>query len=166
MLAASATNVSFYQLIYANRTATNLDDVIHTPTSVSYDAESDKAILTFASDLEDLSTGDGTYRLRIGTAENIPVAPIELVADDDPGSSFDSATFIGAVSSSVILSSEIASGESYPLDFPGSNDEPGHREISLQNHLEAEGDSAAGIQTIAYNFMESYGKDLEGKAPF
>ncbi|MCA9214910.1 MAG: hypothetical protein KDB27_17685, partial [Planctomycetales bacterium] len=163
---ASARNISFYQLHFTNGTVSNADDVIHTPTNVSYDAASDKAVLTFAADLAELSTGEGTYRLRIGTGEDIPVAPIELAANDDPGSSFGTSTFIGSVASSVVISSEISTGESYPIEFPGSNDEPGHREISLQGHLQADADAFPGIQAIPYNFMEIYGKDSQGNTLF
>jgi hypothetical protein len=67
--AVAAQDASFYRLIFTNATATNTDDVVYEPTSVVYDPSADKATLTFAADLDQLGSGVGTYRLRIGGGE-------------------------------------------------------------------------------------------------
>ena len=56
----SATNPKFYSLIATRGTVENTDDQILNPTQVTYDAAADKAVLTFASDLDSLATGTGT----------------------------------------------------------------------------------------------------------
>jgi len=75
----SVVNPSFYQLIFTRDTVENTDDGAPIlPTSVAYDPVSDKAVLTFATDLDLLPTGPGTYRLRIGTNEAAPPVPLQL----------------------------------------------------------------------------------------
>ncbi|HND55888.1 MAG TPA: hypothetical protein PLV92_25905, partial [Pirellulaceae bacterium] len=66
---------AFYRLIFSRDTVENTDDVTFTPASVQYDPVSDKAVLTFAANIDQLPTGVGTYRLRIGTNETLPAAP-------------------------------------------------------------------------------------------
>lgn len=92
---ASATDPKFYQLMRTQETARNTDDEVFTPDTVTYSAEKGLAILKFASDLENLgagSPGEGTFRLRVGTDEGQPLAPVDVVVGADPGSSFDTAT--------------------------------------------------------------------------
>ena len=74
--APSAENPNFYKLIFTNDTVTNADDTEYTPVSVDYDDAQDLAILTFANDLDLLGSGEGTFRLRIGTDEATPPTPI------------------------------------------------------------------------------------------
>ena len=71
----SAENPDFYQLILTRDTVTNTDDAVFTPTDVSYDPDTDRAVLTFAAPLDQLA-GPGTFRLRIGTDEEIPPVPV------------------------------------------------------------------------------------------
>ncbi|HND56653.1 MAG TPA: hypothetical protein PLV92_29745, partial [Pirellulaceae bacterium] len=70
----------YYQLIFTQETVRNTDDVVFTPTSISYDPATDKARLTFAAPLNELTyptwhslagqpVGHGTFRLRVGTNE-------------------------------------------------------------------------------------------------
>ena len=93
----SVVDPRFYQLIFTNDTATNLDNgPTHTPTFIEYDPAIDKATLTFEAPIDQLSTGPGTYRLRIGTDEVAPQAPAAVDFVVDPGSSFDTATFLGS----------------------------------------------------------------------
>src|SRR5262249_43336103 len=66
---------AFYQLLFTNDTVHNQDDVIYRPTSVQYDPSTDMAVLQFAQNIEQLGSGAGTFRLRIGTDESIPLAP-------------------------------------------------------------------------------------------
>ena len=59
---ATAQNPNFYQLIYTKETARNTDDVVHTPATVTYYADRDKAVLNFANDIDQLS-GPGTVSI-------------------------------------------------------------------------------------------------------
>ena len=64
-------------------------------------------------------------------------------------------------SQGVLLSSRIDT-QVYPLDFPGSNEEPGHREISDSGvgdeHIEGNiKDTTTGISTVRYIFRNVYG---------
>jgi hypothetical protein len=88
---ASAQNPSFYQLIKTQDTARNTDDIWFYPTTVVYDAALDRAVLTFATNLDQLDTSDpgaATFRLRIGTAETLPLAPVAYTPSTNPGTSF------------------------------------------------------------------------------
>ena len=157
---ASATDPSFYDLIFTNDTATNLDDVTFRPDSVEYSPATDKATLTFSANIHNLG-GAGTYRLRIGTDEGTPQAPIETTVLADPGDAFRTAdTTIGDLSAvgntSQILSAGIEA-QSYTLDFPGSNSEPGHREIEAERHIILGADDTDGVTTVFYNFQDNYG---------
>ncbi|QDV57113.1 hypothetical protein Mal33_31140 [Rosistilla oblonga] len=74
----SAENPRFYTLIFTQDSVSNRDDVEIAPTRVVYNPAADTATLVFDSDLSDLVGGDGgigTFRLRVGTAEAIPLAP-------------------------------------------------------------------------------------------
>ncbi|MEO1981476.1 MAG: matrixin family metalloprotease, partial [Fuerstiella sp.] len=50
----------------------------------------------------------------------------------------------------------------FPFDFPGAGDEPGHREIEVENHLG--GGAGSGTSKINYNFRLDYGSDPQGNA--
>ncbi|MAD79946.1 MAG: hypothetical protein CMJ50_03755, partial [Planctomycetaceae bacterium] len=169
----SAENPDFYRLFLTNDTVRNTDDsAAHTPTSVAYYPDLDKAILQFAVPIDELS-GPGTFRLRIGTDEATPAVPITVSVPADttipalptqPGSSFDTALDIGGLTTtSVILDSSI-DPQQFTLDFAGTNDEPGHRDIPSppENHLLVSRDSSAAITTQAYNFQDVYGQDNFG----
>ncbi len=103
---ASAENPQFYQLIFTGHsnqftgdfnTASNADDVRFNPTSVQYDPTLDRAVLTFSADLANLSTGAGTYRLRIGTNEPTPSPPTVVATNGDPGASVSASKDLGAL---------------------------------------------------------------------
>ncbi|MBM4092493.1 MAG: hypothetical protein FJ276_24180, partial [Planctomycetes bacterium] len=163
----TAQNPTFYQLIFTGETVNTGDDQVRYPTSVQYDPVTDRAILTFAQPLHQL-VGTGTYRLRIGTDESQPLAPRDDIAvpaegtANAPGSSFATAMDLSAAnlaSRGLLLSSEIVS-PNYPLDFPGGNDEPGHRAIDwVETHLYRGADVVPGITTYYYNFQDVYGFD-------
>jgi len=267
--AASAQNPNFYRLLFTKNTAENTDDVLSLPVSVVYSAANNTSTLTFANDIDKLS-GAGTYRLRIGTDEAIPLAPVttsfsetfvnsfgttgaalatvtiepvvsidgnpitlafrkaalggngapgvavagrvitvtlntdggttasqlswalnlnaaasRLVrtsitgnpntnltltssnidfAFSDPGSSFGNSVSLGTLTDqSRIISGQIIS-RAYPFDFPGSSDEPGHRQIDVpdESHLEQPLDQDPQISTFYYNFQRNYGFTPQG----
>ena len=184
-----AENEDFYQLLFTGHTnefaddfdtVTNTDDVAYTPSQVTYDAGTQSAVLSFDNDLHALSeSGAGTYRLRIGNDEfveqdnQLPPIPDELAIETDPGSSFETAEDLGELDvKSQIVSQEIEP-QWFPLELPGADDEPGHRDIQVQTHLYGypvslypdgidpadfhQADIWPGISTLAYNFQDIYG---------
>jgi hypothetical protein len=167
--ATSAENPAFYQLIFTNDTVRNDDDAVYTPSSVSYDPLANKSILTFASSLDLLGSGTGTFRLRVGTSENPkPATPVSVAVSGDVASDFAGAntTALGtlsasAVSSLVVASSISATDPSYPLDYPGAEDELGHRDIPVESHFCGPVDGV-GVPSRAYNFQSLYGVDPSG----
>lgn len=162
----AAQTLSFYKLIATKETVSSLDDVVHNPTGAVYSAASNTVTLTFAQDIALLS-GAGSYRLRVGNSESLPIAPSLVTPGADPGSSFGTAnTSLGAINastnSSTVISSSI-SPQFVAFSFPGANDEPGHREIEVENHLGGGADTgASGIPFIEYNFKSNYGFDPSG----
>ncbi len=173
-----AENADLYQLVFTGDTANNQDDVVFVPDTVNYDAAADQAVLTFASDLHELidpDTGDpigaGSFRLRIGTNESIPMPPLVIVPSTDVGSSFGAAFDIGTLEGQSRLVSTDIEAQPFSLDYPGANDEPGHREIpgevagDFDNHLNPlfGPDSTDGATTILYNFQANYGVDNLGQ---
>ena len=70
----------FYQLIFTNDTVQNTDDVVYHPKLVTYNPASDLATLVFDEPLDQLGSGPGTFRLRIGTDEALPLPPLSSVA--------------------------------------------------------------------------------------
>lgn len=149
-----ATNPSYYKLIFTNDTATNTDDVTFTPTSAVYSAQNDMVTLTFANDLALLSTGAGTYRLRIGTNEPTPTPPTQTTLTSDPGSSFTSAHNIGPLGAAGQILTAAIQPQDYDIIWPGASNQPGHRDIpQAESHLDDDAaDILGGVSTIFYNF--------------
>src|SRR5687767_3498727 len=141
--ATSATRPEFYRLYVTRNTLDPADDTEILPTSVEYDAATDLVKLIFgqAASLDGLVGPDGSrdpiksFRLRIGTSEARRIATqVTPLGVNDPGSSFATAhdlgttVSIGAQGASLSLSQAI-DAQPYDLDWPGGNDEPGHRDI-------------------------------------
>ncbi len=160
----TAEDPSFYQLIHTGETVNTDDDQVVNPTSVQYNADTDMAVLTFSAPIEDLVAA-GTYRLRIGTDETQPLVPIGVPVLQDPGSSFVTAMDLTGANlddAALMLSTDIRSSL-FPLDYPGGNDEPGHRDIDwIETHLNGGADVTPGITTYYYNFQDEYGFDPQG----
>ncbi len=97
--AATAQNRNFYQLHATRNTVENTDDVVHLPTSVSYSATTNTAVLTFANPIDQLS-GNGQYRLRIGTDEAIPLPPTTSSYSEQFSSTFGTT---GAAAATVTI---------------------------------------------------------------
>jgi hypothetical protein len=110
-----------------------------------------------------LVSGDGTTD--IATPNATPLV-MRLVWSGGQGSSFDTAANLGVLNSTGVIYSSAIDPQVYALDFPGDNDEPGHRDTNLAaaQHLPDAADSAAGITTIRYNFRSLYGFDPQGNA--
>ncbi|MCY3007183.1 MAG: tandem-95 repeat protein [Planctomycetota bacterium] len=77
--AGSSENPDFYQLLYTANTVRNTDDITFKPERVTYNASANTATLRFSSDI-DLLPGpfipSSSFRLRIGTRETTPIAPV------------------------------------------------------------------------------------------
>ena len=182
---SSAENPGFYQLRFTGHTdefdadfdtVNDLDDVVHLPTNVSYDAETNVAVLTFASNINELDNdlpgvdradGTGTYRLQVGLNSATPLnnTPDNVLPTSDPGDQFSTAFDLGEVFSRGVEVIGAIDPRVAPLPYPGSNDEPGHRDIPIENHF-INGDFASdlfpGATTIFYNFRDDYGFDPAG----
>ncbi len=120
-----ATNPNFYQLIFTNETVQTTDDVVYKPIAVQYYADTDRAVLTFGAPLHQLGSGAGTFRLRIGTDEPLPLSPKTVTPAADPGSSFETAMDL---SSSFHLGTTLEVIGSGSLDYGRSEvQHHGHR---------------------------------------
>ena len=131
-----------------------------------YNAAQDMAVLTFSQPLEQL-VGAGTYRLRIGTDEQQPLPPVDVPVTVEPGSSFGTAmdlTSQNLGANGLLLSSAIVS-PSFVLDYPGGNDEPGHRDIDWieRSSWRRWRTVPRGSRRIYYNFQDEYGFDPSGQ---
>jgi hypothetical protein len=281
----SAENPQFYRLIFTHDSVENTDDITFFPTSVQYDPAADTATLTFAGDLDTLPVppghadaglpiGPGTWRLRVGTDEALPLPPLtvrpaieatsdfgtggavsvsfaatsdfgkavtlsfsdaalgagvapqvsvagnaiqvvlntanagttanELVAalNGNPaanrligtaisggdgttplvgggarslrvlglGSSYETSYELGQLGAQSLLVASSIDPQSFALDLPGGQDEPGHRDIptevgsGFEQHINPNfgPDVQDGVTTILYNFRQVYGFDAQG----
>ncbi len=177
---ASAERPDFYQLRFTGHsdqftpdvdTAHDMDDVVHLPTSVAYDATTNRATLTFATPLDQLDNGGvdgaGTYRLQIGLNNATPLKnrPTHVDATTDPGDTFTTATDLGEVFARGVLIDAAIDTRVDPIRYPGAVDEIGHRDIPAENHFvfgEFASDLNPGATTILYNFQDVYGVDPDG----
>lgn len=143
---------TLFQLIFTGSsggTATTNDDVTYNPTSVTYDAAKNMATLKFGTDaspipLDQLGSGPGTYRLRIGdNATNGGTLNI-AVAPGQAGSMFSNAFGVGQIdatntltSQSVVITgaaiqapgSSALNNAAYNLLWPGAKTDPGQRNL-------------------------------------
>ncbi len=170
---------AFYQLLLTQDTARPNDDSVFRPISISYDPAVDMAELTFASDIDQLAGGVGTFRLRIGQRDDVvsltnpqtltPLSPA------DPSSTVETALDLNAGAAistgfTRLVNQDIGTtdGSLLPIQYPGSNFEPGHRDIQDENHLAATADANPGITTAFYNFSigRSYGVNASNQPVF
>lgn len=81
--ARSVENTDFYDLLYSANTVRNTDDISFKPISVRYNASANTATLRFAGDIDSLPgpfVPSSTFRLRVGTRETTPLAPVHSEA--------------------------------------------------------------------------------------
>ncbi|MFN9626573.1 MAG: matrixin family metalloprotease, partial [Planctomycetota bacterium] len=178
----------FYNLIATGDSVSPFDDRVFNPIKVTFDPATKMASLQFAGPINALA-GSGTYRLRVGSDSpissviNPTTVPLVTPAADPQG--FLSGAFninAGApisASFSSILQQEIRTvSDPLRIDFPGSSQEPGHRDIQEDRSLRSPDviwgppnfvpDPDVEIRTIRYNFMENqaYGVDTSGRRLF
>lgn len=166
--ATSAQDVRLYQLIATNETATNLDDSFTFPDIATYDADENTVTLQFSDDIDALF-GAGSYRLRVGNrlTNDVwpPAPPTPFVSAAEPGPIDANAANLGSLTganASRTIDGEInilgATGQDpFPFDFPGAEDEPGHRQVEAQTHINGDADAEPEILTQFYNFDPVYG---------
>ncbi len=167
---ASVLNPQFYQLISSNGTLTTADDAAAVvPSLVQYYPNADRVTLRFQRNLDQYVTAvGGELRLRVGTNESRPMAPVVIdTTATDPGSSFADPldlstnwTPAAGTSQSVLIDSKIENTTPFVLDFPGGSDEPGNRQIRMQDNLRLGADTVDGISTFFYNFQGQLGTYL------
>ena len=164
-----AVKPEYYQVVYTRNTLGGGDDIVFRPVSVSYDASLNRVALSFSRNLDafvDPITSQplpiSTLRLRIGNSESPTGSPVTVVNPaSDPGSRFDNATDLGGAwlagpgSKSAIVNSVIQNPTPYTLDFPGANDELGHRDNVYQHHVNRV--DSDGIAVVNYNFALELG---------
>ncbi len=172
----SVINPNYYQLFHTAGTLTNADDTRILPNSVRYYPESDRVTLNFPRNLDELTNSAnvvlplGELRLRIGTNEAVPLPPVVVTPTTDAADTFAGATNLSnannlnnnwtpgvAGSQSVLINSAIVNTSPYVLDFPGGSDEPGNRQIRMQDNLRLGADAIDGTSVIFYNFQPSLG---------
>ncbi len=151
----SATKKEFYELIRTQGTTTTTDDTVINPISVTYNATTGKAVLTFDTNV--LTTA-GTYRLRIGTSE--PKDIITTLTPATAGTSFDTASDLGAAftnpsGTQTVQFTDTITSVSTPVIFPGSPDDPGERPTGAEQHVMG-GSNNGDIPVQYYNFKAIY----------
>jgi hypothetical protein len=180
LLQSAAENVNFYQLVFKGSNGT---DVVVKPRSVSYSALTNIATLSFGGALSRLAdptsaNGEflqGEFRLRIGTDEGLPAAPVRVDCQCEAGDSFAGAVDLsGALGSvaggtrSIVLDGTITNADLFPFELPGGPDMPGRRNLRSEDPSRLQGaapldyfrnrgaDSQPGITQFLYNFQTSY----------
>ncbi|NND99694.1 MAG: hypothetical protein HKN47_20440, partial [Pirellulaceae bacterium] len=167
---------AFYQLIETNNSVTTEDDTRHAAT-VSVDNANRKVTLDFGAALDTLvATAGDSLRLRIGDSTDFTMVPLTdqgLVAD--PGLTVGAAHTIPAAASgswTVTLDQSIENqlGFARVLDDPGRVNEPGHRDIEVEDHyiLPTDRDYDNEITTMPYTFLRNqpYGVNSQGDPLF
>ncbi|MEI6527724.1 MAG: pre-peptidase C-terminal domain-containing protein, partial [Planctomycetota bacterium] len=163
-------------------------DRVFNPIKVTFDPATKMASLQFAGPINSLA-GSGTYRLRVGSDSpissviNNTTVPLVTPATDPQGYlsgaySINSGVPISNSFSSIFEQEIRTVSNPLQLDFPGSSQEPGHRDIQEDRSLRSPDviwgppnfapDSNAEIPRIRYNFMENqaYGVDSSGRRLF
>ncbi len=177
---ASAQNINYYQLIHTADSVSPNDDNRFLPTSAVYNQSANMVELTFSHDINNLpGAGAGTYRLRIGSSDvvNSVALPSNLVSTAegvDIAGNVQAAVDLGSFtgSTSILRTGTIVTTDAtlLQLDYPGSNFEPGHRDVQVESHLDPafSADSNSQITTIPYNFgrTASYGTNAANQPVF
>ncbi|HEY4309260.1 MAG TPA: NF038122 family metalloprotease [Pirellulales bacterium] len=176
---------TLFQLIFTGAnggTASTADDVTYNPTSVVYNATQNMATLTFAKSLDQLGSGTGTYRLRIGDdATNGGTSTINLTGANQPGSMFSNAFSVGQLDATNTLSSQStlitggliqAPGSSstnnaaYPLIYPGGPTDPGQRNLPTPDPADIGLTGQIPTVDSVDNLNHFYGTASAGQATF
>lgn len=144
---------AFYQLIFTRDTVQNTDDVVYRPTSIQYDPATDMAVLRFATALENLGSGPGTFRLRIGTDEALPLPPTTVVVP--PASTTSDFNTQGAVVVSLVAQGDFAAQVRVEISKRDRGG-PGAPRVSVSGtRIAVELNTNAGNATTAQQFVDA-----------
>jgi hypothetical protein len=178
-LDASTVNNNAFKLFTLDSTTGADTATSDSPTSVSYDATSASAVLTFATNLD----ADKLYRLQIGQSSVTPKA--DVAETDNANSTFDAAKDLGRLSAAALERVSVkvtgainqtttiatpAGNLAYPSPT-GDGTEPGHRDIPAEHHLGISPPyldpsfskwMGGQVGVLAYNFNDYYGNDVQG----
>lgn len=159
----------FYKLIYTNNTVENTDDDVIIPINVEYDPALNLARLTFQQDLSELAPAaandnSGTYRLRIGRGDALPLPPTTVTSPTGGDDTFATAEPLGVAFGSgtqsvVVTEGLIQSTNAIIPDWPGAYDAPGLRHNRRDVHQTGQDDTNVGINVFPYNFARVYGRN-------
>ncbi len=168
-----------FQLIWTRDSVTPNDDVVNIPDQVLYNSLENKVSLVFPGAIESFASGAGTFRLRIGTdrlapSAATPAAPIliDLTATDAGGTRSNASTSIPTVTGnySAVIRQEVRvvnPNDRLPLDYPGSESDPGNRDVQDEGHIATgySADASPQVTKRFYSFLEgqSYGVDTLGR---
>ncbi len=159
----------FYNLFFTKDTVeTNDDGLAFQPTRITYEPALRRATLTFENDLSLLTPvddvgGSGTFRLRIGSSQALPVSLAPVAEGVDAGDTFAGSrdlgiSFGGGNDSSVIVSGEIEPVAGNTIQWPGI-DAPALRDDRRDAQVTGRADTIDGINVYFYNFADAYGLD-------
>jgi VCBS repeat-containing protein len=166
---SDAIEPKFYRLVDTAATLDSNDDQTKFPQSVLYDPIANTATLIFATAIP-----TGTYRLDIGRDEDLipPARPLGILStgnafvDNDNNSTFGTSISIGVLKRETIQLAARIQPQSIALPpRPGSEDDPGHRQIQREQHIGAIGTDAslpAPISIRSYHFPTIIGRDSNG----
>ena len=173
---AAVTNAAVYRVIEVDDDGNDAGTAL-TPSQVTFEAATGRARLQFAADLPD----GKLYRLEVGGRPVTPLAAQSEASDENStfgtaenlgllGRTTDGAasptlsTVTGAIATRPTVTTPIG-GIGFPSQ-PGSVDEPGHRDTTVDSGAHglpfATVDPATGIAVIEYNFKSDYGVDAQG----
>ncbi len=164
---STATNPINYELIRTAGTESTTDDAIFNPASVTYDAATGKAVLTFSSGV--LTTA-GLYRLRVGNNDPLPLAPVTPTVGA-AGSSFGTSANLGTIfpaaqgTQSVTVDGSIG-GTPVNVLYPGGQGDVGAHDLPdiFQSHLLINRDTTGVVPVLYYNFKGDIGQVLGAPA--
>jgi hypothetical protein len=173
---AAVTNTAVYRVIEVDDTGNDTGTEL-TPSLVTFNAATGRARLQFAADLPD----GKLYRLEVGGRPVTPLTPQPEAGDEN--STFATAQNLGLLGRTTggapapTLSTVTGVIDTRPtvttplgtIGFPsqpGSVDEPGHRDTTVDSGAHGRPSAtvgpASGIAVIEYNFKSDYGVDAQG----
>jgi VCBS repeat-containing protein len=176
----SVVDLQYYKLMLTQDSVSPNDDLVFSPSSVSYNPMERRAVLTFSGPIDELPGvgNSGTFRLRVGSNEAVaslatPVVPTRPAVAPDPSGFLSGAFQLNggnplSGSFSAVLAEEVRNAGAFlPNDFPGSIFEPGHRDIQDETHVGGP-DADPETTQLRYSFMEGvpYGTDAAGRPVF
>lgn len=166
---ASLTDPAMYKLIRTGSTISPGDDAISLPNTVTVNAALNRVELDFGADLHTLP-GTGIFRLRIGTDESVTPALQTETPAGEVGSIAASAHDLGTLTGNMakLVQGQAIVGAGLPMDYPGANNEEGHRQIQDEDHLAVPPDQEAGIAQRTYTVRNGleYGLNTAGQPVF